>query len=236
MPRLSGAYKLGGRTVLKAGYGMFYDTLNAANYTPLTTGYSATTTRVTSNDFGLTWALGNPARGILPQTDPFPLRCRRQPLRPDRRRQPRHRLVARQRRHDRQPGSQAPAGPALSGERPARALGHVERGGRLQLPGRRSAADDAAHGLPAGGVLERQQRQGRHAAELPADQRAQSVPAVAISPRSRRPTPPSMRAWRAMPSSRTPRCSSSGSSAGRIRSMRRSTSPTCRSASRRRTA
>jgi hypothetical protein len=73
MPRLSASYRLGSRTVLKGGYGMFYDTLNAANYTPLTTGYSATTTRVTSNDFGLTWALGNPAAGILPQTDPFPL-------------------------------------------------------------------------------------------------------------------------------------------------------------------
>src|SRR5687767_15573600 len=54
---------------------MFYDTLNAANYTPLTTGYSATSTRVTSNDFGQTWALGNPAAGILPQTDPFPMRA-----------------------------------------------------------------------------------------------------------------------------------------------------------------
>jgi hypothetical protein len=75
MPRLSGAYRLGSRTVLKAGYGMFYDTLNAANYTPLTTGYSATSTRVTSNDFGRTWALGNPAIGILPQTDPFPMRA-----------------------------------------------------------------------------------------------------------------------------------------------------------------
>ena len=75
MPRLSGAYRLGNRTVLKAGYGMFYDTLNAANYTPLTTGYSATSTRVTSNDFGRTWALGNPAIGILPQTDPFPMRA-----------------------------------------------------------------------------------------------------------------------------------------------------------------
>jgi hypothetical protein len=75
MPRLSASYRLGTRTVLKAGYGMFYDILSAALYTPLTTGYSATTTRVTSNDFGQTWALGNPALGILPQTDPFPLRA-----------------------------------------------------------------------------------------------------------------------------------------------------------------
>ena len=33
MPRASAAYKLGERTVLKGGYGMFFDTLNAADYT-----------------------------------------------------------------------------------------------------------------------------------------------------------------------------------------------------------
>jgi hypothetical protein len=75
MPRVSAAYRLGSRTVLKAGYGMFYDTLNAATYTPLTTGFSATSSRVTSNDFGRTWALGDPKNGILPQQDPFPLRA-----------------------------------------------------------------------------------------------------------------------------------------------------------------
>src|SRR5688572_22206094 len=72
MPRVSGAYRLGSRTVLKGGYGMFYDTLNASSYTPLTTGFSATSTRVTSNGFGQTWALGDPKNGILPQQDPFP--------------------------------------------------------------------------------------------------------------------------------------------------------------------
>ena len=66
-PRLGLAYRLTDAIVLRGGYGMFYDTLTAANYTPLTTGYSATTTRVTSNDFGQTWALGNPALGILPR-------------------------------------------------------------------------------------------------------------------------------------------------------------------------
>ena len=52
MPRISGAYRLGSRTVLKGGYGMFYDTLNASTYTPLTTGYSATSTgsRATTSD------------------------------------------------------------------------------------------------------------------------------------------------------------------------------------------
>ena len=32
MPRVSAAYKLGERTVVKAGYGLFFDTLNAADY------------------------------------------------------------------------------------------------------------------------------------------------------------------------------------------------------------
>ena len=32
MPRLSAAYKLGEKTVLKAGYGIYYDTLNAADF------------------------------------------------------------------------------------------------------------------------------------------------------------------------------------------------------------
>jgi hypothetical protein len=75
MPRVSAAYKLGTRTVLKAGYGMFYDTLNASAYNPVTTGYSTTTTSVTSDDDGLTWRLGNPKGGILPQQDPFPVRA-----------------------------------------------------------------------------------------------------------------------------------------------------------------
>lgn len=75
MPRVSAAYRLGNRTVLKGGYGMFFDTLNASTYAPDTEGYSATSARVTSNDFGQTWALGNPAIGILPQQDPFPLRA-----------------------------------------------------------------------------------------------------------------------------------------------------------------
>jgi hypothetical protein len=75
MPRFSAAYSVNRRTVVKAGYGMFYDTLNASAYTPTTTGYSTTTTSVASNDLGLTWALGNPKAGILPQQDPFPVRA-----------------------------------------------------------------------------------------------------------------------------------------------------------------
>jgi hypothetical protein len=42
---------------------------------PNTSGYSVRTTNVVSNDFGLTWALGDPRRGILPLADPFPIRA-----------------------------------------------------------------------------------------------------------------------------------------------------------------
>ena len=48
MPRFSTAYKLGERTVIKGGYGLFYDTLNAGDYRGLnnaTTSTSSATRR-----------------------------------------------------------------------------------------------------------------------------------------------------------------------------------------------
>src|SRR5688572_26598691 len=74
MPRASLAYKINNRTVLKAGYGMYFDTLNAADYTHNSTGFSSTTTNTNSTDFGQTFALGNPYAGILANADPFPVR------------------------------------------------------------------------------------------------------------------------------------------------------------------
>jgi hypothetical protein len=74
MPRVSAAYMLGDKTVLKAGYGMYYDTLNAADYTANVTGFSATTTNTNSTDFGQTFLLGDPYRGVLGISDPFPVR------------------------------------------------------------------------------------------------------------------------------------------------------------------
>lgn len=73
MPRVSGAYSLNDKTVLKGGYGMFYDTLNATSFTPNQTGYSQTTTSNLSVDFGRTFLLGNPHAGISPMGDPFPV-------------------------------------------------------------------------------------------------------------------------------------------------------------------
>ena len=75
MPRVSGAYTLGERTVIKGGYGLFYDTLNAGDYTGFNQlGYSSATTNVSSTDFGRTWLLGDPVNGVSPLVDPFPVR------------------------------------------------------------------------------------------------------------------------------------------------------------------
>ncbi len=60
--------------MFKAGYGMYFDTLNAADYTQNSTGYSSTTTNTNSTDFGQTFTLGNPYTGVLANADPFPLR------------------------------------------------------------------------------------------------------------------------------------------------------------------
>ena len=73
-PRLGTTYKLGERTVLKAGYGLYYDTLNATASSIANPGYSVTTTNVASTDFGQTWLLGNPRSGVSPLTNPFPVR------------------------------------------------------------------------------------------------------------------------------------------------------------------
>ena len=69
------------RNVIKGGYGVYYDTLNARDWTPNQDGYNVTTTNPLSNDFGQTFALGDPKNGILPLADPFPVRANRQPIR-----------------------------------------------------------------------------------------------------------------------------------------------------------
>ncbi len=75
MPRFSFGYKLGEKNVIKGGYGIYYDTLNARDWTPDLQGFNITTTNQLSNDFGQTFALGNPRNGVLPLADPFPLRA-----------------------------------------------------------------------------------------------------------------------------------------------------------------
>jgi hypothetical protein len=71
MPRVSAAYKLNERTVVKTGYGLYYDTLNAGDALPNQTGYSVTTTAGNSADLGRTFAYNLNSGGIV---DPFPVR------------------------------------------------------------------------------------------------------------------------------------------------------------------
>ena len=75
MPRVSAVYKLGDKTVLKAGYGVYYDTLNAADFNHNNPGFSSTTTNTNSTNFGQTFLLGNPYNGELGISDPFPIRA-----------------------------------------------------------------------------------------------------------------------------------------------------------------
>jgi hypothetical protein len=71
MPRLSAAYKLGTRTVVKGGYGIFYDSLTAGDSLPNQNGYSVTTDSGNSSDLGRTFLVNlNTGQG-----DPFPVRA-----------------------------------------------------------------------------------------------------------------------------------------------------------------
>jgi len=74
LPRIGVAYQLSSKTVLRGGYGIYFDTLNAQNVGPDQSGFSRATVNPITNDFGQTWLSGNPAAGISPLTDPFPLR------------------------------------------------------------------------------------------------------------------------------------------------------------------
>lgn len=78
LPRLAAAYQLNSKTVLRAGYGAYYDTLNVRDFSytfPNQLGYTRDTSTTITNDFGRTFLAGNPANGISPLTDPFPVRA-----------------------------------------------------------------------------------------------------------------------------------------------------------------
>jgi len=75
LPRLAAAYQLDNRTVIRAGFGLFFDTLNAATETVNQSGFSRTTSTNLTNDFGVTWLAGDPRNGVSPLRDPFPLRA-----------------------------------------------------------------------------------------------------------------------------------------------------------------
>jgi hypothetical protein len=74
MPRVSASYLLNTRTVLKGGYGLYYDTLTAADNFAAQAGYSVTTTSTISDDLGRTFKWATPATGST-SFDPFPIRA-----------------------------------------------------------------------------------------------------------------------------------------------------------------
>ena len=75
LPRLSAAYQASSKTVLRGGYGIYYDTLNVMNQAVDQYGYSRATSTVLTTNFGEDWLVGDPANGVSPLTNPFPVRA-----------------------------------------------------------------------------------------------------------------------------------------------------------------
>jgi hypothetical protein len=67
LPRIAVAYQPAQRVVIRGGYGLFYDTLNALNATIDQDGFSASTTAYTSTTYGTNFVAGS-----SPLADPFP--------------------------------------------------------------------------------------------------------------------------------------------------------------------
>jgi hypothetical protein len=75
LPRAAVAWELAPRMVVRAGYGMFVDSINALIYPPNQFGFSRTTNTIVTTDFGQTWLVGDPRNGVSPLRDPFPVRA-----------------------------------------------------------------------------------------------------------------------------------------------------------------
>ena len=74
MPRVAASWQIGARTVIRGGYGLYYDNLNALRSAPRQDGFNRTTSTQVADPLAQTFLVGNPAKGISPLVDPFPLR------------------------------------------------------------------------------------------------------------------------------------------------------------------
>ncbi|MGH9659759.1 MAG: carboxypeptidase regulatory-like domain-containing protein [Bryobacteraceae bacterium] len=75
MPRFGAAYQLDAKTVLRGGYGRYFDTIHTGLFGVDQTGFSRQTSSIVTNNFGVSWALGDPVNGVSPLRDPFPVRA-----------------------------------------------------------------------------------------------------------------------------------------------------------------
>ncbi len=79
LPKVGVVYSLNNKTVIRGGFGMYADTLNASNDRPQRTGFNQATATPISNDNGLTFCCGvgaidGLATGRTVMNDPFPVR------------------------------------------------------------------------------------------------------------------------------------------------------------------
>ncbi|HEX5081794.1 MAG TPA: carboxypeptidase-like regulatory domain-containing protein [Blastocatellia bacterium] len=74
MPRLGFAYQINEKTVLRGGWGMFFDTNNALNDGLNQTGYNRGTSTTVTNNNGLDFTGSDPRDPSTIFADPFPLR------------------------------------------------------------------------------------------------------------------------------------------------------------------
>ncbi len=79
LPKLGVVYSLDNKTVIRGGWGMYADTMNASNDRPQRTGFNQQTATPISNDSGLTFCCGigaidGLAKGKTVMDDPFPVR------------------------------------------------------------------------------------------------------------------------------------------------------------------
>ena len=178
MPRFSFGYKLGEKNVIKGGYGVYYDTLNARDFAPNQEGYDVTTANPVSTDFGQTWLLGDPRRGILPLADPFPDTSQREPVSNPRRllaRRGHHPRSRRRRIHGREPQSASLARAAVACGLAAGSWQPHRARYRLCRFVCRPAGDRHPRGLSPRAVLEQCQRPRHQRERFSHRQRAEPV-------------------------------------------------------------
>ena len=115
MPRLSFGYKLGEKNVIKGGFGVYFDTLNARDWTPNQDGFDVTTTNQLSTDFGQNFVAGQSESRHSAAGRPVPgARRHRRPVRARSRQRARRRQRAGSGLHGREPQPRALARAAVA--------------------------------------------------------------------------------------------------------------------------